>query len=543
VADLVLRGGAVYTVDAARSWATGIAVDQGRIVAVGRNGDALEAWIEPHTEVISLEGRIVLPGFQDAHVHPPRAGLDLLRCNLHASDNRDAYLDTIARYAERNSGEPWILGGGWAMDAFAGGTPTLHDLDRVVPDRPVFLMNRDGHGAWVNSRALALAGITASTADPPDGRIERNDDGEPAGTLQEGAMTLARRAIPPDTAVDYERGLRVAQDYLISLGITAWQDADVTPETEEAYRTVAGRDELIARVVGALWWERSAGEEQIEYLIARRARGPAGRFRPTSVKMMLDGVAENSTASMLDPYLGSDGHPTPNRGIDFIDPEMLPRYVTRLDAEGFQVHFHAIGDRAVRNALDAVEAARRANGWSDARHHISHIQLIASEDLARFRRLGVVANGQPFWAVYEGYQSELTIPFFGPERSARQYPFRSLLRNGATLAFGSDWSVSTPDPLLQIETAVRRVSPDHRWELPFYPEERVSLADAIAAFTAGSAYVNHHDDQTGSIELGKAADLVVLDRNIFEFASVGDATVLATIIDGEFAFRSDESRV
>lgn len=539
MADLVLRDGAVFTVDSARSWAAGIAVSDGRIVAVARDDHQLEHWIGPETEVMSLSGRLVLPGFQDAHVHPPTAGLGLMRCNLHDCDDRASYLETIAAYADQHPDDAWILGGGWAMDTFPGGTPTRQDLDRIVPDRPVFLINRDGHGAWVNSRALADANVNAATPDPGDGRIERENDGAPAGTLQEGAMNLVGRVVPVDTVADYERGLRVAQDYLLSLGITAWQDADVTPRTEEAYRSLAGRGELIARVIGALWWERSAGEEQIEELIERRDRGPVGRFRPTSVKMMLDGVAENFTASMLDPYLGPDGTTTTNRGIDFIDPELLPRFVTRLDAEGFQVHFHAIGDRAVRNALDAVEAARRANGWSDARHHISHIQVVATDDLPRFRRLGVVANGQPFWAVYEGYQTELTIPFFGPERAARQYPFRSLLRHGATLAFGSDWSVSTPNPLLEIETAVRRISPENRQERVFYPDERISLADAIAAFTAGSAYVNHLDEETGSIEVGKAADLVVLDRDIFEEESIGDAAVAATIVGGKVAFRAD----
>ncbi len=538
MADLVLRNGAVFTVDAARSWATGVAVCDGRIVAVARDDHELKEWIDPKTEVMSLDGRLVLPGFQDAHIHPPTAGLDLMRCNLHGCDDRASYLETIAAYADQHPDEAWVLGGGWAMDAFPGGTPTRQDLDRIVPDRPVFLVNRDGHGAWVNSRALAEANVDAATADPRDGRIERGIDGAPAGTLQEGAMGLVQRVIPADTVADYERGLKVAQDYLLSLGITAWQDADVNQQTEAAYRSLAGRGELIARVVGALWWERSAGEEQIEELMERRERGPVGRFRPTSVKMMLDGVAENFTASMLDPYLGPDGTATSNRGIDFIDPELLPRYVTRLDAEGFQVHFHAIGDRAVRNALDAVEAARLANGWSDARHHISHIQVIARDDLPRFRQLGVVANGQPFWAVYEGYQTELTIPFLGPERSAGQYPFRSLLRHGATLAFGSDWSVSTPNPLLEIETAVRRISPHHRNKEPFFPDERVSLADAIAAFTAGSAYVNHLDEETGSIEVGKAADLVVLDRNIFEDEAIGDAIVTATIVAGKVAFGS-----
>ena len=541
MADFVLRNGVVFTVDAARSWATGVAVDNGRIVSVTRDDRELKEWVEPSTNVVDLDGRLVLPGFQDAHIHPPTAGLGLARCNLHEADDRGSYLEIIATYAAQHPDEEWILGGGWAMDAFPGGTPTRQDLDRIVADRPVFLVNRDGHGAWANTLALARAGVDAATTDPPDGRIEREGDGTPAGTLQEGAMYLVGRVVPPDTVADYERGLKVAQEHLLALGITAWQDADVTPQTEEAYRSLAGRGALIARVVGALWWERSEGEHQIERLVARRDRGPVGRFRPTSVKMMLDGVAENFTASMLDPYLGPDGQPTSNRGIDFIDPEMLPRYVTQLDAAGFQVHFHAIGDRAVRNALDAVEAARLANGWSDARHHISHIQVIATEDLPRFRTLGVVANGQPFWACYEGYQTELTIPFLGPERAARQYPFRSLLRHGATLAFGSDWSVSTPNPLLEIETAVRRVSPENRQERPFYPDERVSVADAIAAFTAGSAYVNHLETETGSIERGKAADLVVLDFDLFEpdVGPIGAAQIDLTMVNGDIVFERD----
>ncbi len=536
MADLVFINGPVFTVDPARTRADAVAVGGNRIVAVGSDVRDL---IHDRTEVIDLEGRLLLPGFQDAHVHPPTAGLDLLRCNLHGGEDRRYYLDTIAAYADAHPDEPWILGGGWAMDAFPGGTPTRQDLDRW--DRPIFLENRDGHGAWANTAAMAMAGVDASTPDPPDGRIEREPDGHPAGTLHEGAMELVRRVIPPDGPADYERGLRVAQDHMVSLGITAWQDAAVTPATETAYRSLAASRDLHARVVGALWWERSRNEEQIAELKARRARGPAGRFEPRSVKMMLDGVAENFTGSMLEPYLGPDGLPTENRGIDFIDPERLPRYVTLLDAAGFQVHFHAIGDRAVRNALDAVEAARNANGWNDTRHHISHIQIIHPADLPRFASLGVVANGQPFWAINDGYQTELTMPFYGPERSARQYPFRSLLRHGATLAFGSDWSVSTPNPLLEIETAVRRVSPADRGSDPFFPNECISLEEAVAAFTIGSAFVNHLDSQTGSIEVGKLADMVVVDRDIFspESGPTGDAAVNMTVIDGRIVHRTD----
>jgi predicted amidohydrolase YtcJ len=534
VADLILEGGIVYTMDASRSWATGVSVTDGMIDTVAR-GEKIPRG--PRTEVIDLDGRFVLPGFQDAHVHPPSAGLGLLRCNLHQDEDRRAYAETIRSYLRDRPSEEWVLGGGWAMDAFPAGIPTRQELDDLVPDRPAFLVNRDGHGAWVNTMALKIAGIDASTPDPADGRIERDVVGEPAGTLQEGAMELVRRVLPPETEETYLRGLEVAQEYLLSLGVTAWQDAEVLPQTEKAYATMAARGALRARVVGALWWERAEGEEQIERLVSRRTHGFAGTFRPTSVKMMLDGVFENFSASMIDPYLDASGVPGGSRGIDFVDRADLRRYVTLLDAAGFQVHFHAIGDRAVRNALDAVEAARSANGWNDHRHHISHIQVIHPEDIPRFRRLGVVANGQPFWACMDGYQSELTIPFLGPERGAGQYPFGSLLRAGAMLAFGSDWSVSTPNPLLEIETAVNRVSPESRDTEPFFPAERIGLPDALAAFTTGSAYVNHLEQHTGSIEPGKLADLVVLDRNPFESAPIGDAQVDLTMIGGEIVFR------
>jgi predicted amidohydrolase YtcJ len=390
----------------------------------------------------------------------------------------------------------------------------------------------------VNTRALDLAGISDATPDPPDGRIERDSAGMPSGTLHEGAMRLVERLLPPDTPADLESALRLAQAYLHSLGITAWQDAWVTPEVLDAYRAVADRGELTARVVGALWWERDRGVEQIDELIERRARGQVGRFRATSVKIMLDGVLENFTGAVIEPYLDGHGEPTTNRGISFVDPEALKSHVARLDAAGFQVHFHAIGERAVREALDAVEAARRANGMSDRRHHIAHLQVVHPDDLPRFRALGVVANAQPLWAFHGDQMDELTIPYLGPERSGWQYPFGSLRRAGAALCMGSDWSVSSADPLLEIEVAVRRVGPADRDGQPFLPEERLDLPTALEAFTVGSAYVNHLDDVAGSLEVGKAADLVVLDRDLFDpdAGPPGDANVLFTLVGGEPVF-------
>jgi predicted amidohydrolase YtcJ len=524
-AALAFVNGAVHTMDPRRPTASAVAVREGRIAVVGSDAEVREE-VGSRTEVIDLRGRALLPGFQDAHVHPPSGGLEMLECDLNAGNTRAEYEAIVAAYATAHAEEPWIVGGGWKMSAFPRGTPTKGVLDAIVPDRPVFLPNRDGHGAWVNSRALELAGVTAETTDPPDGRIERDADGEPSGTLHEGAMDLVGRLIPVTSRDRWIDGLRVAQTFLHSLGITAWQDAIVCGpyDTLDAYLTLAERGELTARVVGALWWDRHRGEEQVEELLALRERGRAPRFRATSVKIMQDGVVESYSASMLEPYLDGQGRPTDNHGMSFVEAEALKRYVTRLDAEGFQVHVHAIGDRAVRESLDAIEAARSANGPSDHRHHLAHLQVIHPDDLSRFRRLGVVANGQPLWANYEAQMTELTLPFVGPERAGWQYPFGSLARDGATLAFGSDWSVSSPNPFEEMHVAVNRsvwaeaiaeVGDARAVEEVFLPHERVDLSTAVRAFTMGSAFVNHLDDVSGSIEVGKYADLVVLDRDPF----------------------------
>ena len=535
LADIILRNGRVATMGHARTFASGLAIRDGRIVAVGTD-TVVGPFAGPRTRVVDLRGRTVTPGFGDAHVHPVTSGLEMLTCDLTGTHGLDAYLETIARYAAASPERSWITGGGWSMSDFRGGIPRREDLDRVVPDRPASLGSRDGHTIWVNSRALDLAGITADTSDPPRGRIERDPDGRPFGVLQEQAIWLVTRHIPSPTADDLVAALRLAQAHLHSLGITNWQDAGVEPDVAEpAYTTLAGRGELTARVVGALWWDHDRGAEQIDEFVERRATTTSGRYAPTSVKFMQDGIVENWTGAVLEPYLGSDGRPTANRGMSMIDPTALDGYVTRVDALGFQAHFHAIGERAVRESLDAVGAARLANGMTDTRPHISHIQVIHPDDIGRFRQLGVAANAQPYWACHEAQMDDLTIPFLGAERAAWQYPFGSLLTAGATLVMGSDWSVSTADPLPQMEVAVTRIADYHRGErLPFYPDERLDLMDALAGFTTGTAWVNHLDDTVGSLEVGKAADVVVLDRDLFDrgAGAIGEARVVATFIDG-----------
>ena len=530
-ADLILHGGPVFS---PVPGATAVAVRAGRITAVGTDAD-VRAHAGPRTEVIDLAGRSLLPGFIDAHAHPVSGGVEMNRCDLSGAVTLPDYERLIAAYAAAHPDAQWILGGGWSMEAFPGGVPSAAPLDAIVGDRPVFLPNRDHHSAWVNGAALRRAGIDRATPDPADGRIERDANGDPSGALHEGAMALVERHIPATTAEEIERGLRTAQAHLHALGVTGWQDAMVgkgqgagTPP--EVYAGLDGRGELTARVVGALWWDRHRGADQIGELEDRRAAHTGGRFRATTVKMMLDGVFETGTAAMLSPYLDRCGHATANHGLTFINPDTLPGYVAELDARGFQVHFHALGDGAVRAALDALEGARSG---ADLRHHLAHIQIVHPDDLPRFAALGVVANAQPLWACYEPQMTELTVPFLGPERTAWQYPFGALHRLGTRLAFGSDWPVSSPDPLQELHVAVNRRPPGDPHAETFLPEQRLDLATAVRAFTAGSAYVNHLDDVTGTIAPGLAADLVVTDRDIFaDPSALDDASVRLTLVDG-----------
>jgi predicted amidohydrolase YtcJ len=538
--ELLFRNGTVFDGTHFLPAGTCVRVRAGRILEVGPAASTGAA------EPVDLGGGTLLPGFIDAHAHPVFAGYQLRRCDLSTAEHAADYIGMVAGYARDHPDEEWIAGGGWAMSAFPGGIPTRHQLDAVVADRPVFLPNRDGHGAWVNSKALMLAGIDSATPDPPDGRIERDADGEPVGMLQEGAAALVSRLLPPVTEDEYYLGLLAAQDYLLSLGITGWQDAilgrvDGEADPTAVYLRAAEAGTLRAKVVGALWWDRHQGLGQLPELLHRRSTGQAGGFRASSVKIMLDGVAENHTAAMLEPYLDGDGCPTGQAGLDFIDPAELPRFVTALDREGFQVHFHALGDRAVRHALDALEAARRHNGAPSARHHLAHLQVVHPEDVPRFAALGATANIQPLWATHEPQMDELTIPFLGERRAGWQYPFRSLLDAGAALCAGSDWPVSSPDPLWGVHVAVNRSLPVRvggHGGPPFLAGQRLGLEPALAAYTSGSARVNGLESESGAIRPGLGADFAVVDADLSALppGEICQASVRQTWIGGQLAY-------
>jgi predicted amidohydrolase YtcJ len=535
-ADLVILGGRIETMARDDGLSDALAVSHGRIVAVGTTTDVREC-VGPRTEVIELAGETVLPGFQDAHIHPIKGGLLADRCDLRDLPDVDAYVDAIAAYAHAHPDRTWIVGSGWTLTAFPNGEPGRGLLDRAVGDRPAILHSDDGHVAWVSTRALALAGIDAGTPDPSDGRIARAADGSPSGTLLDGAALLVSRLVPSPSPEELVRGLLAAQRHLHGLGITAWQDAHVEADDLAAYRVAAADGRLTARVEAALWWERTAGLEQIDrFEEARVAASVRRRLRAGTVKLMLDGILESRTAYLTEPYEGRQ-----DRGTPFIEPGLLVRAVTELDRRGFSCHFHAVGDAAVRLALDAVEAARRTNGRSFGRHHVAHIEVVHPDDIARFAALDVTANMQPLWAADDEQMRTLRVPLLGDRRRAWQYPFASLARAGARLAGGSDWTVSSPDPLRQTEVAVTRVAPETRHEAPFCPDERLTLDQALTAFTVGSAHVNHLDDVTGTLEVGRLADLVILDRNLRapDAGPPGDAHVVTTIVDGRVVARGE----
>jgi predicted amidohydrolase YtcJ len=533
-ADLVFRHGPVYTVDGPRSWAEAVAVTNGRIVFVGTDA-AAAAWIGPSTRVVDLSGKMLLPAFHDSHVHP-RDGVELFECDLTGLPSAEAVLEAVRVYAQTHPDAPWILGSGWDLPIFPDGNPSKTLLDRVVLDRPALLYTSDGHSAWANSKALAIAGLTKATPDPPNGRIERDASGAPSGTLREDAKDLVRKNVPKRTPQEIEAGQRKGVEIANSFGLTSLQDANVSERNLEAYAALEASGALTARVSAAILVDADKGVADLPRLKELRARYRGKRFHADAVKIFADGVIETRTASLLEPYIGYGS----DRGKTNLEPADFRALATALDREGFQIHVHAIGDRAVRDTLDALEAARNANGVRDARHHIAHLELIDPADIPRFRRVGVIANFQPFWANGDQYITRMTEPELGPARSRWIYPIASVEKAGAVTAFGSDWRVSSMNPLDGIEVAVTRRDPSTGPGPAWLPEERIDLPDAIAGYTIRGAYLDFTEKETGSIEVGKAADLIVLDRNLFEIPSsqIHEAKVLWTLLDGKEVYRA-----
>ncbi|HEU4526043.1 MAG TPA: amidohydrolase [Gemmatimonadales bacterium] len=531
----MFRNGAVYTVDAARSWARTVAVRGGRIVHVG--GDTLpEGLVGPKTEVVDLAGGMLLPGFQDGHVHLLLGGVELGECSLFRLETAAEIVDSVAACAAARRGG-WVRGAGWELTAFPDANPSKALLDRIAPDRPVLLDAADGHSAWANSRALELAGITPETPDPTDGRIERDPrTGEPSGTLRETAMELVSRLLPERTDGELADGLARALPLAAERGITSIMEASASEGMLRAYAAADRAGRLTLRVVVAADAEPdSAGVQGVVRRLAdRRSRYATPRVLPAAAKLFQDGVIEARTAALLAPYLERKG----DAGKPIYPQPVLDSLIAALDRDGWQLHVHAIGDRAIRMTLDALEHARAVNGARDARHTITHLQLIDPADLPRFRRLAVVANFEPFWANGDEYLTELAEPALGPARSRWLYPIRSVVATGAVVSAGSDWSVSSLAPLDGIQVAVTHRDPGDR-RPPWRAEEAVDLPTAIGMYTINAAYQNHLERETGSIEVGKLADLVALERNLFDVPAdeLHAVRVTRTTLEGRTVYR------
>ncbi len=535
-ADIVFTNGIVYTADAAHTRAGGVAVRGDTIVAVG-TGPQVESYIGEDTRVVDLAGRLLLPGFHDAHMHPLSGGEMLLGCSLFGITGQEAILARVAECVAGSEPDEWIIGENFDLASFPGGNPHKSLLDEIAPDRLIYLRGSDGHNDWANSRVLALAGITAETPDPPKGVIERDPEtGEPTGVLRETARTPVEALLPAATFEDRVAALQATLRETARYGITSLVDAWTGLPDWQVYDHAARAGELTARVKASLTYgvnARHQGEEW-EAALARRDEFSSDRFTVSSVKFFVDGVLEGETAALVDPYTGMGDH----RGVLNFEHDELEAAVARFDRMGLQVHMHAIGDLAVREGLDAIEAARAANGRTGNRHHITHLQLVHPDDIPRFGELGVSANFQALWAYPDAWITEINLPVVGRERVERMYPIGSIRRAGGRIVGSSDWAVSSMNPLEAIETAITRQDPYGEVEGTLNASEAVDLETMVDAYTRNAAWLLGQDDITGSIEPGKRADLVVLDRDIFALPAteLSEVRVDLTLLDGEVIY-------
>ena len=526
-ADTILTNGKIYTPD---GWVSALAISHGTIVALG-DASAVERHRTSGTRVVDLNGQTVLPGLHDMHVHPGGAGMEQFSCQIpHGSSPQQIFDITAACAAKLRPGE-WVSGRAYTADSFGDTPPHKSMLDRVAPNNPVIFTDISGHSSWANSAALRLAGVTRNTPDPPGGIIERDASGEPTGILRESAAGLVSARVPPPTSEQQMIAHKWSTDLMLSFGITAFDDAGVSRPGAIAYSTLADRGELKQRVRGCLWFRDLS-------LIADRMLYARDRFSPTCVKMVLDGVpTDGHTAAMVEDYMPSPQLHTEGgreKGMLLIAQDEANRMTTRFDAMGLTVKFHAAGDAAVRAGLDAIAAARQANGFSGAYHNVGHNSFVQMDDIARARSIGATFEFSP----YIWYNSPIIGDIrkaVGEERMKRWIPVKDALDAGVLSVPGSDWSVvPSVNPWIAIETLVTRQVPGGGGEV-LGAEERITLEQAIDMFTRASARQMNMDAATGTIEQGKLADLIVIDRNVFEvpITTVHQTKVLRTFINGE----------
>jgi predicted amidohydrolase YtcJ len=540
-ADIVLLNGGIYTVDAERNWAEAAAIRDGEIIAVGTNS-SIDQMIGDATEVFDLQGRMAMPGIHDSHVHPLEGGYEQVHCNIWDADSVDKIVGTLMACDKNHQGE-WFNAVGLDLGIFGLVGPDKSLLDGIAAGKYIFVDAADGHAALVNDKVLDLIGYDANTQDPRDGVIERREGSrEPSGTIRETARDIVDKLRPPRSLDVSIAAMRDAVKLMNSLGITSVYDVWVGEHEMQVYQSLDNAGELSVRVLGGIIdegvFEKHTGDD-FERVLRARGNYESENISYNSLKFMVDGVFEGETGSVLEPYNSVDHH-----GVLNYEPAALRERVARFYDLGMQLHFHTIGDRAVREALDALEFARDRGSeeHKSIRHTLSHLALISPADMPRFAELNAGASFTMVWGYTWDWTMNLEIPAIGRERVARRYPIRSVHEAGGVVLGGSDWNYGDLDPLLSIETGITRddpFGPSSPGDFEVFGDEHVDLATMIDAYTINGAWQLHAEDTSGSIEVGKRADVVVFDRSLFEIDApeISEANVDLTIFDGRVVYR------
>jgi len=546
-ADVIITNANVYTVNTKQPKAEAIAIRQHRIVAVGSAAD-VKGWSGPRTKTIDAQGRLVLPGFYDSHIHFMEGALSLERVNVDDTKNIAEIQEKVKAFAAAHPKAPWVMGRGWSYPEFPGGMPDKKYLDEIVPDRPVYIEGFDGHTGWANSKALELSGITKTTPNPANGEIVRDSQtGEATGALKEDAANIVVRHLPRPTRQERIAALKKGIALANSVGLTRVVGCgnDTTSTSDYLFmdlmREMQRRGELTLRFANS-YYVSPEGLAPADWKTIRRYRRdfPAKDdwLSFDAAKFFLDGVVESHTAAMLTPYADD---PKQIGSLRW-DVDRYRANVQALDKAGVQIYTHAIGDKAVRTALDAYEAAAKTNSSYDARHRIEHIETISAEDIPRFGKLGVIASFQPLHAYPDEDTLDVWLKNAGEERGTRAWAWQSIARSGGRLAFGSDWPVVTLNPWYGVQNAVTRQTRDGRPADGFVPKQRLSLQQAIEGYTLGAAIGARREKTEGSIEPGKLADLIIISQDLFstEPSQIYKTQVLLTIVGGKVVYQSPE---
>jgi len=537
VANTILLNGRVYTLNPHQPWAEAVAISGDKILAVGSIKD-ISSYRDSSTRVIDLGGRLLLPGFTDCHIHFMDGSLGLTQVILNGAATMAEIQKRVKEYATAHPNETWITGMGWSYPTFAPtGLPDKKFLDEVVPDRPIYLVAFDGHSSWANSKALAMAGIKRETPDPPNGKIVRDNDGEATGALKESAGDLVAKFLPKPSREERLAALRLGMHEANKFGLVRVHSAGQDFEWLDLYDELRRNNELTLRFYVAYFLDPpDLTSDAINKIETARRTYHDEWISGGVVKTMLDGVIEAHTAAMLTPYSDDPAQ----TGKLFWEPEKYKQTIKELDRRGLQIFTHAIGDRAVRLALDAYEEAKESNHTQDARPRIEHIETISAQDIPRFGKLGVVASFQPLHAYPDDDTLKIWARNVGPERAQRAWVWRSIESTGGLLAFGSDWPVVTLNPWPGVQNALTRQTTEGDPPNGFVPNERISLEDAIKAYTLGAALAGRREKTEGSIEPGKLADMIVLSQDLFKIppTEIVKTEVLLTLVGGKVVYQS-----